>query len=136
MSEDINQDLVNQFRILHYTMRQKGEGRSSQKRIMIVLYKHGGVMRQNDLTKHLQIQSGSVSEILAKLEKAELIVRTPNAMDKRTADVILTKTGRKEAQEILSKRQNRQSHLFDPLDEQEKKELLRLLEKLNQNLSK
>ena len=85
---------------------------------------------QRDLTERLDIQPGSASEILAKLENGELIVRTPNVEDRRTTDIHLTGSGRALAEEAAGQRRQRHEEMFSGLSEAEKETLLSLLEKL------
>lgn len=58
---DTNNKLIWTLRDIGHTLRSIFEGKSSQKRILIVLYESGTVT-QSDLTQHLGIQPGSASE--------------------------------------------------------------------------
>lgn len=127
---DVNDKLIINLRDLSHTMRSLYEGKGSQKRILIVLDEIGGSITQRELTERLGIQPGSASEILAKLEGAGLIGRTPNETDRRTTDVCLTDIGKECAQEALKQRKKRHEEMFSCLSEEEKQELLSLLEKV------
>lgn len=127
---NINDKLIINFRNISHTMRTLYEGRGSQKRILIVLLKAGG-MTQRALTERLGIQPGSASEVIAKLEHAGLIVRTSSAQDRRTADIALTAEGKKQAMEASTQRGERHAQMFSCLSEEEKAQLLALLEKVN-----
>jgi len=124
-----NDKLIINLRDLNHIMRALYEGRASQKRILMIL-NEAEKITQRDLTEHLGIQPGSASEILSKLETGGLITRTPNDVDRRTTDVCLTDAGRELAEEALVQRKKRHEEMFSCLSEEEKQELLELLEKV------
>ena len=128
-STDTNDKLIINLRDLGHIMRFLYEGKASQKRILIILNELKTIT-QRDLTEHLGIQPGSASEILSKLESAGLIIRTQNEMDRRTTDVRLTDRGRELAAEALAQRQKRHEEMFSCISEEEKQDLLSLLEKI------
>lgn len=127
---DINDKLIMNFREINHTMRSLYEGRGSQKRILIVLLETGTIT-QRSLTERLGIQPGSASEVLAKLEKSGLILRTESTADRRTTDITLTKQGKALAEEAAAQRKQRHEEMFSCLTEEEKNTLLVLAEKLN-----
>lgn len=133
--EDKNDKLIINFRDINHTMRFLYEGRGSQKRILIILLEAGNIT-QSRLTERLGIQSGSVSEVLAKLEKNSLIVRTESSDDRRTTDITLTGQGRALAEEAVKQRKARHKEMFACLTEDEKSTLLTLLEKVNTDWQK
>ena len=85
-------------------------------------------MSQKELQDVLQIQPGSLSEILLKLEHKGFITREKDADDRRKSVISLTETRR----EVLKDQTPRieEGKMFDVLDEEEQKELKRLLKKL------
>lgn len=127
---DRNNKLISNFRDIGHTMRQISEGKGSQKRILILLLENPG-MTQRALTKRLDIQPGSASEVISKLEAAGLIVRTPSEGDRRTADICLTEAGEALAREAQTRRRERHEQMFSALSEREKDALLALLERIN-----
>ena len=127
---DINDKLIINFRDIGHTMRFLYEGKGSQDRILIVLLETGRIT-QRELTKRLGIQPGSASEVIAKLEHAGLIARTPNGEDRRTTDVFLTDAGRARAAIASEQRLNRHEQMFSCLSAGEKEQLLALLERVN-----
>ncbi len=128
---DVNGRLITNLRDISHTMRSLYEGKGSQKRILIVLYEVGGSITQRELTRWLGIQPGSASEVIAKLEGAGYIKRTPSETDRRTADVALTPAGRSAAARAKEERVRRHEQMFSCLSESEKSRLLSLLEKIN-----
>ncbi|MCI6995264.1 MAG: MarR family transcriptional regulator [Eubacterium sp.] len=130
LAANINDKLIMNLRDISHTMRSLYEGRGSQKRILIILHEVGKIT-QRALTERLGIQPGSASEVIAKLECAELIMRTPSESDRRTADIQLSDKGRELASQAVNQRRRRHEEMFSCLSEDEKTELLTLLEKIN-----
>lgn len=131
---DINEKLVHGLLDINHMMRMLYEGKASQSRVLIVLYEHKS-MTQRDLTEFLGIKPGSVSEILAKLERAELITRIHSEKDRRTMEITLTDEGEKLAKEAFEKRRERHKQMFACLTEDEQNTLLLLLETLSEDWS-
>ena len=105
-------------------------GKSSQHRILHILSKSERIT-QRELTEQLGIQPGSASEIIKKLEAAGLITRQSNSEDRRTVDIALTDAGKAQAEESRSHYANHA--LFESLTDEEKQQLLSLLEKVGQD---
>lgn len=129
-AEAINGRLIILLRDISHTMRSLYEGKGSQKRILMLL-RETGTLTQRELTARLGIQSGSASEVIAKLEHMGLIVRTLSETDRRTADITLTEEGLRQAAEAMAQRQRRHEEMFSALSGAEKAQLLSLLEKIN-----
>lgn len=130
---DINDRLIIRLRDLSHIMRSLYEGRGSQKRVLIVLDEMGPEVTQRELTKRLGIQPGSASEVVSKLEAAGYIRRTPEERDRRTARIELTEAGKKLAGEAKQQRVRRHEEMFSCLAEEEKEELLALLETVRED---
>lgn len=113
--------------IHHYLGRRRGQGR-----ILRFLHEYGELTQQELQTK-LGIQSGSLSEILAKLETAGLITRTRDQADKRRAIVTITEAGLNDLHRHEEIRLKRQAVLYDGLDSEEQEEMIRILNKLIAN---
>lgn len=126
---DINDKLIINLRDLGHIMRFLYEGKGSQKRILIIL-NEVGCITQRELTQRLGVQPGSASEVIAKLESARLIRRTPSPVDRRTTDIQLTDAGKALAEEAAGQRRKRHEEMFSSLSEKEKKTLLSLMEKV------
>ena len=124
---DTDRKLMICLRELEHMLHERHEDRG-QRRILMILSESESTT-QRDLTERLGIKPGSVSEILAKLERAELITRTPNEADRRTTDILLTEAGRALAEESKESRRQR-GDMFAALETGEKETLLSLLEKV------
>ena len=127
---ETEEKLVLNLRNIHCTMRALYEGKGSWKRVLIVL-QSTGTIPQKELTARLRIQPGSASDVLAKMEGMGLITRAPNRLDQRTSDVSLTQRGEMEARTAIAQRRQRHREMFACLDQREKAELLRIMEKIN-----
>lgn len=129
---DINGRLVTSLQKIGHTMRSLYEGKSSQRRILIIL-NETGTITQRELTMRLGIQPGSASEVIAKLENLGFIGRSPNEEDRRTTDIFLTEEGKKQADSAFSQRRKRHEEMFSVLSSEEKTQLLFLLDKINED---
>lgn len=105
------------------------DGKSSQKRIIHLIHKKGG-MTQRELTERMDIRPGSASEVIKKLENAQLITRAVSESDRRTVDIVLTSAGIAQAEKNEQQRKARMEELFSVLSSEEKDLMLSLLEKL------
>ena len=126
---DANLDLILVLRDVSHILRQLYEGKGSQARILIVLGESGPIT-QRKLTELLGIQPGSASEVIAKLERAGLIHRSPSQHDRRTVDISLTEEGMRQSLEARQQRIRRHTEMFECLSDEEKQQLLLLLNKL------
>lgn len=126
---DMTGKLMWQFRSIGRALRDMSGGRASQKRILTVLLKSGGVT-QTALAEHLGIQPGSASEILSKMEAADLISRQANEDDRRMVDVELTEEGRRQALVATEESELCHARMFSGMTGEEQAQLLILLEKM------
>lgn len=129
---DADSKLIVNLRDIGHTMRALYEGRGSQKSILITLLENENIT-QRELTAKLGVQPGSASEVIGKLEAAELIERTPSQNDRRTACIKLTDKGLEQAQTALRQRIERHKEMFSDLSAEEKNALISLIEKLNRD---
>ena len=75
--------------------------------VLLYLYHVARPMFPGELTEKLGLTTGRIANILKVLEESDLVVRTPDALDKRRVQVALTSRGEQVAQE-----QNREAILF------------------------
>ncbi len=111
-----------------YLHNQKGK-KLGQYRILGILKKEGAIPQQ-ELQKHLRVKSGSISEILLKMEKAGLILRTRSCEDKRRVLVDVTEEGLSKLNFLVQEYERENEHLFNSLSEEECKSLYEMLMKL------
>ncbi len=129
---DLNRQLIRCLRALGRTIRALSEGRASQKRVLRLLRESGPVTQQA-LTARLNVQPGSASEVIRRLEETGLILRSPNALDRRTSDIRLTAEGKAQADRAEAEIQARRREMFSCLSDEEKAQLLTLLQKLSED---
>lgn len=113
----------------HYLHVNAG-GRSGQQHILVKLRKNGDHMTQRDLQEISHISSGSLSEVLAKLEGAGLIRRTRSDEDRRQLDIVLTDEGRLQADEHIEWRRDFESRALSCLSDEEQAQLIAMLDRL------
>ena len=113
----------------HYIHVHHG-GRSGKKHILTRLAKHGGTMTQRELQESFDISSGSMSEVLAKLECEGLIERAVSAEDARVRTVSLTEQGRELVSEIEEGKRAFEHEALAILSQEEKEKLLGVLDEL------
>lgn len=113
----------------HYLHMNAG-GRSGQQHLLVKLFRNDGHMTQRDLQEAAGISSGSMSEVVAKLEAAGLIVRTRCDEDRRQQEITLTDSGRGRAEELIEKRRAFEGECLACLDDDERQQLVVLLDRL------
>jgi len=95
-----------------------------------VIAAYEGGVRQKVLTEELHINPSSVSEMISKLENGGYVKRTVDPEDKRATLITLTEVGDARAAELADERQERFAKVFGGLTDEEKEQLIGLLEKL------
>ena len=89
---------------------------------------------QKDIEKRFSIRRSTATEILNLMEKRNLIKRIPSKIDKRINIIEITEEGIKLEKVGKEKIKELEKHMTKSLTKEEKKELIRLLEKVEQNL--
>lgn len=90
----------------------------------------GAGLRQKQLTEEMRINASTMSEFISHLESDGYVERNIDPSDKRATLITLTEKGRARAHELQNERKEKLTQLFNPLTEDEQKELFRLLNKL------
>lgn len=105
----------------------RGQGR------VLAILRENPEISQKKLSFLLDMRNQSLSELLAKLEKAGLVTRVPSEEDRRSMNVKLTREG-----EALAKKteetQTDSSRIFDCLSENDRRRLLDILDHLTDEL--
>ena len=121
---EASDDLYTLMRACGHILYHQGGRKSGQGRILRIL-SHCEAMSQRELQEVLGIQTGSLSEILAKLENAGFIERERDEADRRRSVVRLTPAGRNRAEECC--RNGERQDMFSALDEGQREQLKKLL---------
>lgn len=120
------EDLDLLFRSCAHMLHHKERRSGSREQILTYLMENGSAF-QKDIQEELRVQPGSVSELLSKLEKNDLIVRKKSRLDKRAVIISLTQKGAAETKVRLQKEENSP---FDVLTDEEQETLRTILRKL------
>lgn len=110
-------------------LNNKHYGHHGRGRILKVLLEKGTIT-QSELQDIIDIRSGSLSEILSKMEDKELIVREKDENDKRKVRIEITKKGKEAILLKEEEHKNKAKELFNVINEQEQKQLEVILSKL------
>lgn len=105
----------------------------SQSRALHVLAREGQPMRLRALADRLRIVARSATDVVDTLEKADLVAREDDPADRRAVLVSLTETGRTRLHAIDAARNAVAVELFDTLEDDERRELQRILTKISAN---
>ena len=102
----------------------------ARERLMSVIGRYEGGVRQKTLTEELEINPSTVSEMISKLEGDGYVRRTVDPTDKRATLITLTEVGEARTAELSDERKERLESAFAGLTDGEKEQLICLLEKL------
>ena len=102
-------------------------------RILDLLSENDG-LRQQQIAEFLDIRPQSASEAIANMEQAGFVRREPDEQDRRSSRVYITEEGKRRQKESLNRRIQNAKRVMAPLDEAEKETLLRLLDKILQEV--
>ena len=127
-SED--EKLIHNLRRCGHYLRHNTEEKGSQRRVLFLLHRRGP-MTQKDILDLLGVRAGSLSELLGKLEAKGCIIKEKSETDKRNYNVSITETGLQTLEEMQQQYKNSMTALLAGFPEEDKTELNRLLDKLN-----
>lgn len=113
----------------HFLHQHRG-GMSGQQHVLVALLKNGSTMNQRDLQQFSRIASGSISELLAKLEAEGLVTRLRSQTDRRQLTITLTPEGTERALEVVREWDRFDARAFACLTEDEVAELADTLDRL------
>ncbi len=116
--------------IAHKLHHKKRAGKESQRKVLALLAEREW-MSQKELQEVLDIQAGSLSELLGKLENRDLIVREKSGEDKRASILKITEKGM-EKMRTRETREREYKDLFAVLSPEERESLTVILNKLKQ----
>lgn len=112
-----------------YLHHHWGDGRGSQFRALRILNEQGQ-LTQRQLQDLMEIQQGSLSEIVKKLEDQGFIAREREPSDRRQLLIRATEEGRNQSRLRQEKRRRESQELMKALNSAEQERLLELLTKL------
>ncbi len=127
-----DEQLVDLFHHCAHVAVHRGNRSGGRSGTLAALLKTGPVS-QRDLADVMNVRAATLSEQIARLERSGLVNREPNEKDRRSVVVTLTETGKKEARRCSRERMKYNEELFSVLSDEEKAELISLLDRLSQH---
>ncbi len=116
----------------HY-IHMNGGGRSGRAPIICALRKRGGEMPQRELMNMFDLKAGSLSEVLAKVERDGLIERTRDTADRRQLIVRLTAEGEAQADLEQARRERFRANALTCLTADEKVQFEDMLARIKEH---
>src|SRR3954463_12910041 len=101
--------------------------------VLEVLYKKGK-QTIHQIGNSILISSGTMTYVIDKLEKRNLLSRHACVEDRRVIHVILTDDGKEMMDKIMPKHQEFVDSMFESLNKEEKELFVKLLKKLNKKV--
>ncbi len=132
----LNHELLTLLQQIGHFVYHKRSGRGGQRRVLVILERwekeHGAKegMSQQELQEQLGIKSGSISEILGKMEASGLLRKARLSSDRRKICVFLTQEGRDKLESKRAENRRQEEIMLQRLSADEQQELKRLLDKL------
>lgn len=130
----LTEELISAFRRFH--RRDTGsitggtDHRMNESRTLLLLQKSGPEgMNVSALSKHLQVTSPFVTQLVNRLEGIKLILKKKDPKDRRAVRIVLTEKGRKAASKIQKNYREVFAGLVTYLGEEDSKQLATLLHK-------
>lgn len=116
-------------RMDHRSEHEKGGLHHGQARLLLLAFQNDGAS-QGDLAFKLDVRPSSMTEMLTKLLKNNLIMRKQDERDQRVMHIYLTEEGKKEAIKITETENEYAKTFFQALTEDEQEQLFNLTQKL------
>ena len=115
--------------------RQKGAVKLSGPRLRLLMaVEEVGRLRMGDLAEDLGITARTVTTLVDALEREGLLARLPDPIDRRATLLALTEKARTQFEQVRSLQMELGEELIAPLDTQQRRLLLDLLSRLNQEV--
>jgi len=115
--------------------RQKGGVKLSGPRLRLLMaVEEVGRLRMGDLAEDLGITARTVTTLVDALEREGLLARLPDPIDRRATLLALTEKALTQFEQVRSLQMELGEDLVAPLDTQQRRQLLDLLSRLNQEV--
>lgn len=137
-SERLLKELFSFTNEIHQKVVQAHQAHSSfvgRGKILYLLAKNDYVY-QNQLAKLAQIKPGSLTQVLEKMEKDQLIIRERDENDRRLVYVRLSAAGKKQFAKNVQYHHDFQRFMTEPLSEEEMASFITTLGKLRSQFNK
>lgn len=124
-----NKELLKTMEMCGHFLYHRRGGKRGQARILNLLVENGE-MSQRRIQDIIDIKSGSLSELVRKMEAEELISREKDEADRRNITIKITSKGIERAKENSQMLKKQEQVMFNSLSEHEQEQLYTLLQKL------
>lgn len=124
-----NKELLKTMEMCGHFLYHRRGGKRGQARILNLLMENGE-MSQRRIQDIIDIKSGSLSELVRKMEAEELISREKDEADRRNITIKITSKGIECAKENSQMLKKQEQVMFNSLSEHEQEQLYTLLQKL------
>ncbi len=108
--------------------------RVGQDMVLLRLWKEDG-LTPSELASRLKVEPGTVSKVLSRMEKVDLVTRRRDPEDARSFKVYLTERGRDLREPLESRWQEVEDRMVEELSPEERVVLHRLLSRIRDDLS-
>jgi DNA-binding MarR family transcriptional regulator len=145
LTQDHHQSLKLWLRMLSCTVRIENEIRSRMRAtfgitlprfdLMAQLERHPEGLRMGELSKRMMVTGGNITGITDQLEQEKLVLRVPDAKDRRVYTVKLTAAGRRAFAEMASVHEGWIAELLQDMPAADKSQLIALLSQMKQHLN-
>lgn len=102
--------------------------------LMAQLERSPGGLPMNEISKRLMVSRGNITGITDQLEKEGLVMRTPDANDRRVITLKLTEFGLRRFRQIAGRHEEWIVQAFEGLTREEQQTMCGLLKKLKSRL--
>lgn len=102
-----------------------------RERILRILLSEESGLRQKQLCETMGVGAPAMSETIERLEADGYVERIPDPEDKRATRILLTEKGKARAYEMQDNHEENMDEMFKNLTEDEKVQLIALLQKIN-----
>lgn len=103
--------------------------------MLFILNKNNGIS-QKELAEKLKVKPATITVMLKRMEKANMVVRKQDTEDQRISRVYITEEGREVCKKAVEVMKDVELECFGSLSEEEKEKLKGLLDKMKYNLIK
>ena len=123
-----NKELLKTMEMCGHFLYHRRGGKRGQARILKLLIENGE-MSQRSIQDILDIKSGSLSELVRKMEAENLISREKDEADRRNITIKITPKGIERAEENSQILKKQEQVMFNSLNDEEQEQLYTLLKK-------
>ena len=145
LTQDHHQSLKLWLRMLSCTVRIENEIRSRLRAtfditlprfdLMAQLERYPDGLRMGELSKRMMVTGGNITGITDQLEQEKLVVRVPDARDRRVNTVRLTDAGRRAFADMATVHEGWIAELLQDMPATDKAQLIGLLSQMKQHLN-